>query len=261
MLLAIDIGNTNIVLGLFQDGDLAAHWRISSSTSRTSDECWLVLTQLMDQHDLSISDIEGVIICSVVPNITPAFTRMAEEKLRTEAIIITADLDFGLINRYSDPHAVGADRLVNAVAGYARYGGPLIIIDFGTATTFDVVSKNKEYLGGIIAPGVESSAMVLHRNAARLPKVEMKFPDLLIGNSTESSIQSGIMYGTVEMIDGMVQRIMEELGPDTRTVATGGLANVIVPYCRTVHDFNPMLTLDGLNMIYEKIKKGVIRTE
>lgn len=253
MLLAIDIGNTNIVIGVYENDILHSHWRISSNTSRTGDECWLILTQLLSQFNLSLSAIDGVIIASVVPNATPSFSRMAEERLNINPIIVTSDLDFGLVNKYSDPQAVGADRLVNAIAGYTRYGAPLIIIDFGTATTFDVVSKNKEYLGGIIAPGVESSAMVLHRNAARLPKVEMKFPERLIGNSTETSIQSGIMYGTVEMIDGMVLRIQDELGEQAKTVATGGLADIIVPYCKTVHDSDPMLTLDGLNIIYKKL--------
>jgi len=255
MLLAIDIGNTNIVIGTFKADKIQSHWRISSSTSRTSDECWLIMAQLFYQSNILVSDIKGVIISSVVPNITPAFIKMAEEKFALDPVLVTSELDFGLVNKYSDPKAVGADRLVNAIAGYTRYGGPLILIDFGTATTFDVVSENKEYLGGIIAPGVESSAMVLHRNAARLPKVAMKFPNRLIGNSTETSIQAGIMFGTVEMIDGMVRRIIAEMGQDTKTVATGGLASLIIPYCSMVHDADPMLTLEGLNIIYSMIQK------
>jgi len=253
MLLTIDIGNTNIVLGIYDNKDLKSHWRLSSLTTRTNDECWIMMTTLLQQAEIKPSRISGVIISSVVPNLTPAFIRMCENNLGIDPVIVTGDLDFGLKCLYEDPRAVGADRLVNAVAGYHLFKGPLILVDFGTATTFDVVSENFEYLGGIIAPGIESSASLLHRIAARLPKVEMKFPDELIGRTTETSIQSGLMYGTVEMIDGMIKRLKSELGSDTKTAATGGLANVIIPYCNTISRIEPLLTLLGLRLIYEHV--------
>lgn len=253
MLLTVDIGNTNIVLGIYDEKKLKANWRLSSITTRTSDECWIMLTTLLNQAHINPSEIKGLILSSVVPNITPAFTRMSKTTLGLEPIIVSGELDFGLKCLYENPSAVGADRLVNAVAGYHKFGGPLIIVDFGTATTFDVISENYEYLGGIIAPGIESSASLLHRIAARLPKVEMKFPDELIGRTTEASIQSGLMYGTVEMIDGMINRLKKELGPDTKTTATGGLANLIIPYCKTISHVESLLTLEGLRLIYETL--------
>jgi type III pantothenate kinase len=253
MLLTIDIGNTNIVLGIYDKKDLKSHWRLSSLTTRTNDECWIMMTTLLQQAEIKPTMISGVIISSVVPNITPAFIRMSEINLNIDPVIVTGDLDFGLKCLYDDPRAVGADRLVNAVAGYHLFKGPLILVDFGTATTFDIVSENFEYLGGIIAPGIESSASLLHRVAARLPKVEMKFPNELIGRNTEASIQSGLMYGTVEMIDGMINRLKSELGSHTKTAATGGLANVVIPYCNTISRIEPLLTLVGLRLIYERV--------
>ena len=253
MLLAVDIGNTNIVIGIYEGITLKTHWRLSSVITRTSDECWILLNMLLNESNIHFSKIDGAIISSVVPNITPAFFRMFKRKLKIDAIIVDADLDIGLKILYHDPKAVGADRIVNAVAGYFLLGGPLILVDFGTATTFDVVSEKCEYLGGIITLGVESSASILHRFAARLPKVEMKFPDELIGRTTETSIQSGLMFGTVELIDGMITRIQQELGKPAKTVATGGLANLIIPYSKTISRIEPFLTLEGLRLIYEKI--------
>lgn len=253
MLLAIDIGNTNIVIGIYDITKLKIHWRLSSSITRTSDECWILLNMLLNEGKIGFSKITGAIISSVVPNITPAFIKMLEQNLEINPVVVDADLDIGLKILYHDPHAVGADRIVNSVAAYKLLGGPVIILDFGTATTFDVVSENYEYLGGIIVPGVETSASVLHRYAARLPKVEMKFPDELIGRTTESSIQSGLMFGTVELIDGLISRIQAELGKPANTVATGGLANLIIPHSKTITRVEPFLTLEGLRLIYEKI--------
>jgi type III pantothenate kinase len=251
MLLTLDIGNTNIVIGIFDGEKLRKHWRLSSTISRTSDECWILLNMLLSDCPGVIKKIEDVIISSVVPNITPAFIRAFGEHLNISPIIVDSDLDTGLKILYHDPKAVGADRIVNAIAGYSLLGGPCVIVDFGTTTTFDVVSANYEYLGGVIAPGIETSANLLHRIAARLPKVEMKFPENYIGQTTENSIQSGLMYGTVELIDGMINRISTELGSEVKTVATGGLANVIIPYCERISRIEPMLTLEGLRLIYQ----------
>ncbi|MBN2012701.1 type III pantothenate kinase [candidate division KSB1 bacterium] len=253
MLLTIDVGNTNIVIGVYDKDELKKHWRLSSTVTRTSDECWILLTTLLQNSSNMIEKIDGVIIASVVPNITPAFVRTIQDNLKIAPIVVDSNLDIGLINLYQDPSAVGADRLVNAVAGYTMYGGPCIIVDFGTATTFDVVTENYEYLGGVIAPGIETSANVLHRIAARLPKVEMKFPPSFIGRTTETSMQSGLMFGAVELVDGMIHRIEEELGSHAHKVATGGLANLIIPYSKTISRIEPMLTLIGLRLIYEKV--------
>jgi len=254
MLLAIDIGNTNIVIGIYQQKELKVHWRLSSAITRTSDECWIILNMLLHECNMLVSDIDGAIISSVVPNLTPGFIRMFAKHFKLEPIIVEGDLDIGLKILYHDSKAVGADRIVNSVAGFHLLGGPIVIVDFGTATTFDVVSENYEYIGGIIAPGVESSASVLHRFAARLPKVEMKFPQELIGRSTETSIQSGLMFGTVEMVDGMIHRLQKEFTKSIQTVATGGLANLIIPHCSTINRVEPFLTLDGLRMIYDIVK-------
>ncbi len=253
MLLTVDIGNTNIVIGIYDGERLKKHWRLSSTTTRTSDECWMLLTMLLGDCKGITENIDGVIISSVVPNITPAFVRAFQDHLQIDPIIVDSDLDVGLKNLYHDPAAVGADRIVNAVAGFHLLGGPCIIVDFGTATTFDVVTADYEYLGGIIAPGIETSANVLHRIAARLPKVEMKFPSASIGRTTETSIQAGLMYGTVEMIDGIIRRIEDELQVTTRKVATGGLANIVIPYTKTIHRVEPFLTLNGLRLIFDLV--------
>jgi type III pantothenate kinase len=255
MLLAIDIGNTNIVIGIYCKNELKIHWRLYSKITRTSDESYILLNMLLRESKIHIADIEGAVISSVVPNVTPAFTRMFEQYTSIAPIIVDSDLDLGIKILYKDPKAVGADRIVNAVAGFERYGGPLIIVDFGTATTFDVITENNEYLGGIIVPGVETSASVLHRYAARLPKVELKFPDRLIGNTTESSIQSGLMFGTVELIDGLIRRIQKEMQKTVKIVATGGLASLIIPHSQTITQIEPFLTLEGLRIIYEKVTR------
>lgn len=253
MLLAIDIGNTHIVIGIFDKQELKIHWRLMSKITRTSDESWILLNMLLRESEIKFDQIKGAIISSVVPDVTPAFARMLAEHSRIQPIIVDSGLNIGLKILYEDPRAVGADRIVNSVAGYQKYGGPIIIVDFGTATTFDIVTENYEYLGGIIVPGVETSASLLHRFAARLPQVEMKFPKELIGRNTEASIQSGLMFGTVELIDGLINRIETEFGKQMQKVATGGLANLIIPKSKTINLIEPFLTLDGLRIIYEEV--------
>ncbi len=253
MFIAIDIGNTNVVIGIYRNSELIAHWRLSSQTARTSDECWILLSSLLKSNSIEMDQVQGGIISSVVPNLTATFMQVLEDYFQHNPIIVSSELKIDLKILYEDPRAVGADRICNAVAGFHRYGGPLVILDFGTATTFDVVSINNEYLGGIIAPGIELTAAVLHQRAARLPKVELKFPASVIGTTTESSIQAGLMFGTVELINGLITRIEGQLGTPVKTVATGGLAKVVVPYANKIVPVEPFLTLEGLRLIYEQV--------
>lgn len=253
MLLTIDIGNTNVVIGIYDQERLVAHWRMSSLYARTGDECWILLSSLFYSHSIAIEAIKGGVISSVVPNLTPSFQQILEDYFHVDPVIVNSDLKLDLKILYENPSAVGADRICNAVAGFQKFGGPLVILDFGTATTFDVVTKDNEYMGGIIAPGIEMSASVLHQRAARLPKVGLKFPTSVVGRTTESSIQSGLMYGTVELINGLISRIETELGTPFETVATGGLASVVAPYTDKIKTIEPFLTLDGLRLIYEQV--------
>jgi len=255
MLLTIDIGNTQIAAGVYEKEFLKMHWRLSSSRERTEDETWVLLQSLCATQGFDIRQVTGVAISSVVPDMTQVFEKMAQKYLHLDAVTVTHELDLGIRILYQSPANVGADRLCNAVGGIAKYGTPLIIVDLGTATTFDVITADAEYLGGIIAPGIETSAMLLHQRAARLPRVELKFPASAVGRSTETSIQSGLMYGSVEMIDGMIDRISRELGRAVTSVATGGLARVIILQLRRVKEYDAFLTLDGLRLIYERNRK------
>ncbi len=253
MLLAIDIGNTQIAAGLFKSDNLVAHWRVASSIERTEDETWIVMQAIASANGFNITDTNGVAISSVVPDITHTFEKMAVKYLACDPIVVDSNLNLGIDILYENPSSVGADRLCNAVAGFNKYSGPLIIVDFGTATTFDVVSHKGEYLGGIIAPGIEMSSMILHRRAAKLPRVYLTFPDKIIGRSTEKSIQSGLMYGAVEMVEGFTQRIVQELGHPTTNIATGGLARLILGELRTNFHLDTDLTLEGLSIIYNRV--------
>ena len=252
MLLAIDIGNTHTVLGVFDGTRLVADWRIASLTHRTADENWLTIRSFCLEAGLALPRITAAGISSVVPDLTDVFEAMARKFLTVEPVTVSAALDLGLTIHYRDPGAVGADRLCNAVAGFAKYGGPLIIIDFGTATTFDVISKTGDYLGGVITLGLESAAAELHRRAARLPKIELRFPRTLIGRDTVTSMQAGIMYGTVDAVEGTVRRIREELGEPARVIATGGLSAVVAEHTAVIEALEPSLVLDGIRLICER---------
>lgn len=249
MLLAIDIGNTQIAAGLFEKNKLVAHWRLSSNSDRTEDETWILMSSICAAHGYEITQTDGVAISSVVPGMTPTFEKMTVKYLKFSPLVVSQEIDLGIDILYDNPASVGADRLVNAVAGYEKYGGPLVIVDLGTATTFDVITKNGEYLGGIIAPGIEMSANILHQRAAKLPLVELKFPKNVIGRSTEASMQSGIMYGAVEMVDGMISRIQAEIDGDVKVIATGGLARLLLNKLDSIKVIEPFLTLRGLNII------------
>lgn len=258
MLLAFDIGNTNIVIGLFQEDTLASHWRITSDRQKTYDEYGLLLDQLFQSCGLKRSDVDDVIISSVVPNLTDVFRTMCERYFQTAPLVVGNGLKTGMSIRYDNPKEIGADRIVNAVAAIEQYGAPLIILDFGTATTFCVVNDKKEYLGGAIAPGIGISLNALVEKTAQLPKVEMTVPDKVIGKTTVSAIQSGLLYGYCGLVDGMVHRIAAELGyaeQDIIVVATGGLAEVIHAHSETIHQVDQMLTLKGLLTIYKRNEK------
>ncbi|MEK9136853.1 MAG: type III pantothenate kinase [Bacteroidota bacterium] len=256
MLLAIDIGNTHTVIGVYKGDKLVADWRMASSATRTADETWLTIKNFCVDADVSPALLTGVGISSVVPNLTDIFEAIARKYIRVEPIMVGTHLDLGIKVLYQDPSAVGTDRLCNAVAGFKKYGGPLIIIDFGTATTFDVVDRNGDYLGGVIALGLESAAAELHRRAAKLPKVELHFPEKVIGTDTVSSMQAGVMFGAVDAVEGMVRRIRAELGTTAKIIATGGLSTVVAKHTNVIEACEPSLVLDGVRLIYERVKGG-----
>jgi len=256
MLLAIDIGNTHTVIGVYGGEKLLTDWRIASSGTKTADETWLTIKNFCVDADISPALLTGVGISSVVPNLTDIFETIARKYIKVEPVIVDGHLDLGFKIHYKDVSAVGADRLCNAIAGYKKYGGPLIIIDFGTATTFDVVAKNGDYLGGVIALGLESTAGELHRRAAKLPKIELHFPEKVIGTDTVSSMQAGVMFGGVDAVEGIVKRIQQELGSKAKVIATGGLSTIIAKHTSVIEVCEPSLVLNGVRLIWERVKQG-----
>ncbi len=258
MLLAIDIGNTHTVYGVYEGTTLLADWRVTSFVHRTEDEVGSCLRQFLRDAAIDSPSINEIGISSVVPNLTDIYSSMAQKYFKLEPTIIDSSLDLGITIQYRDPSAVGADRLCNAVAGYAKYGGPLIIIDFGTATTYDVVARNGDYLGGVIAPGVETSAADLHRRAAKLPKVELHFPDEIVGRDTVSSMQAGILYGAIDAMEGMIKRLQAEMkrreGTNARVIATGGFSRFLAKHSKTIDACEPSLVLEGIRLICERLK-------
>jgi type III pantothenate kinase len=257
MLLVIDVGNTETVLGVFDGGGtLSAHWRLSSTIHRTADECRIMLKMWAGEKGLSFADIGGVVISSVVPMLTGIFVDMVNKTFSIEPLIVSWETDTGLDIQIESPNTLGADRICNAVAGMARFGGPLVVVDFGTATTFDVVGENGAYLGGAIVLGLKTAAIELHRVAAMLPKVELVFPAHVIERNTETCMRSGIMWGTVAMIDGMIDKIMEEARwKSARIVGTGGLAAVIKQKSKRIECVEPFLTLEGMRLIHDRVAK------
>ena len=252
MLLAIDIGNTHTVIGVFEGKRLVRDWRLVSANHRTVDESWLTIRSFCSDAGIDPAAITAVGIASVVSDLTGIFESLARKYFHCDPVTVNASIDLGFRVMYKDPMAVGADRLCNAAAGYARYGGPLIIIDFGTATTYDVVAANGDYLGGVIALGLESTAAELHRRTAKLPKIELRFPPGIIGTETVSSMQAGVMFGTVDAVEGIVERIRKELGTPARVIATGGLASLIAGRIAVIEAVEPFLVLDGIRMIVDR---------
>lgn len=256
MLLVIDIGNTQIAAGIYVGQELRAHWRLSSNRERTEDEIWILMQAIASAQGHDITRMDGVAISSVVPDMTAQFEKMITRYTHCTPVVVSSALDLGFGIRVPIPTQIGADRLCDVAGGIVKYGAPLIIVDFGTATTFDVISPDCHYLGGLIAPGIETSAAILHQRTAQLPRVNLRFPASAIGDTTETNIQSGLMFGTVAMIDGMVERISGELGQPVNTVATGGLARVILSELKHVHQLDEHLTLDGLRILYERNRQA-----
>jgi type III pantothenate kinase len=252
MLLAIDIGNTHTVIGVFEGKRLVRDWRLVSANHRTVDESWLTIRSFCSDAGIDPAAITAVGIASVVSDLTGIFESLARKYFHCDPVTVNASLDLGFRVLYKDPMTVGADRLCNAVAGYARYGGPLVIIDFGTATTYDVVAANGDYLGGVIALGLETTAAELHRRTAKLPKIELRFPPRIIGTETVSSMQAGVMFGTVDAVEGIIARIRKELGTPARVIATGGLASLIAGRIAVIEAVEPSLVLDGIRMIVDR---------
>ena len=252
MLLAIDVGNTNIVFGLFDGEKIVHQFRAESSRGRTSDEYAVVVRQLLAMQGVKPEDVHAVIIASVVPALTEPMLALVRRAFGKEALVVGPGIKSGMAILYENPREVGADRIVNAVAAYERFKGPLIVVDFGTATTFDCVSAKGEYLGGVIAPGIQISADALFARAAKLPRVEIAKPPKVVGRNTQHSMQSGIVFGYVALVDGLVDRLVEELGGTHTVVATGGLAPLIAPMSRTIKHVEEELTLVGLRILYER---------
>lgn len=252
MLLAIDIGNSNIVWGLFEDRTLKGHWRLATDASKTADEYGLLFRGLLETEGFQASQITGAILSSVVPSLMHTFVEMVESYVHHLPLVVSADLDLGLKLAYPNPQEIGSDRLVNAAAAYARYRSSLIIVDFGTATTFCAVTEAGEYIGGAIAPGLGIAADALYSRTAKLPKIDLARPKTVIGQDTVASMQSGLIFGYAGLVDELVNRMERELGQPAKVVATGGLAALIAPESRTIQALLPDLTLEGLELIYRR---------
>jgi type III pantothenate kinase len=255
MLLVVDVGNTQTHFGLFRDGEttVAEHWRFATVRDSTGDELGAALQNLLGLRGLGFGDVDDSIVSTTVPQLSEQWTLMARHYLRAPMLVVGPTIKTGMPIRYDNPHEVGADRLANAVAAYERVHDTCVVVDFGTAITYDVVSAAGEYLGGIITPGAEISIDALYDRAAKLPKVELAKPRTLIGKNTVDAIRSGIVYGFAGQVEGIVRRLRAELGPTTYVIATGGLAGVLTPFIReTIDEVDDLLTLSGLRLIYER---------
>ena len=255
MLLAVDVGNTQTHFGVFREGEdrLAEHWRFATVRQSTSDELGAALSNLLALRGMSFEDVRHSIVSSTVPELSEQWMQMSERYLRERVLVVGPEIRTGMPIRTDNPREVGADRLVNAVAAFERVRDACVVVDFGTAITYDAVSAEGEYLGGIITPGAEISIEALYERAAKLPKVEMAEPRALIGKSTVEAIRSGIAFGYAGQVEGIVRRLRVELGPDTTVIATGGLAQVVVPFIReTIDEVDDLLTLTGLRLIWER---------
>jgi type III pantothenate kinase len=251
MLLTIDIGNTNITLGLYRGKELGSRWRLATAYDHMPDEYGLQLLGLLEHAGHSPGDITGICMASVVPPITSKLIEACKRYLNLEPLVVDAGVKTGVRVRYEDPRAVGADRIVDAVAVVHLYGTPACVVDFGTATTFDAIAKNGDYLGGAIAPGISIAAEALFQRTAKLPRVDLQKPPTVIGRNTVHSMQSGLLYGYVGLVEGMVARFKEELGADMRVIATGGLADIVAKETDVIQLVAPWLTLDGLQMVWD----------
>jgi type III pantothenate kinase len=251
MLLAIDVGNTQTHVGVFEGESLSEHWRFATDARATEDELAVRVTNLLRLRELGLADVDGSVLSSVVPQLSREYEGMCSSYLDGACLAVGPGIKTGVSIRMDNPRELGADRLVNAVAAYDRVGAACAVVDFGTAITFDAISAEGEYLGGVIGPGIEISMEALTERAAKLPKVDLVAPESVIGKTTQASIQSGIVFGFAGAIDAIARRIADELGEETEFIATGGLASSIAPFCETIDVVDDLLTLTGLRLIWE----------
>ncbi len=252
MILVIDVGNTNIVLGVYDNDELKYHWRIATSRDKTEDEFGMVIKDLFSHVELQLSNVTGIIISSVVPPIMFSLEQMCKKYFGIKPMVIGPGMKTGLNIKYDNPKEVGADRIVNAVSAIHEYGSPLIIVDFGTATTYCFINEDKQYMGGAIAPGIGISTEALYTRASKLPRIEITKPSQVVGKNTVHAMQAGIFYGYVGQVDGIVSRMKEQSKEEPKVIATGGLATLIAKESKTIDVVDPFLTLRGLQMIYHK---------
>lgn len=252
MLLTIDVGNTQTHIGAFRGESMAEHWRFATDGEDTADELAVRVSSLLHLRGMTLDSISATAVSSVVPRLSTEYQRMAPEYLGHDCLMVAPGIRTGMPVLLDNPHELGADRLVNAVAAYERVKGPCAVVDFGTAITIDAISAHGEYLGGVIAPGVQISMEALSERAARLPKVDFTAPEGVIGKTTQASLQAGMVYGFAGSIDSISARVREELGQETRFIATGGMAATIVPYCASIDEIDELLTLTGLHLIHSR---------
>ena len=252
MLLAVDVGNTQTHVGAFEGDELVGDWRFATRGDSTADELALALVGSLELRGLEPSALEGAIVSTVVPRLGPEYERLCERHLETPNLLVGPNVRTGMPILIDNPHELGSDRLVNAVAAYERVGGPCLSVDFGTSINLDAVSADGEYLGGVIGPGIEISIEALAGRAAKLPRIQITEPEMAIGRNTQAALQSGFVYGFAGMVDGIVRRVLAELGGSAAVIATGGMATGIAPLCETVGEVDPFLTLTGLRLIHER---------
>ena len=252
MLLAVDIGNTNIAVGVFNEKELVKHWKIKSDSDKTCDEYKVLLLDLFGLGGVHVTNVDNIIISSVVPPLTPVFQSLSHALFQVKPLVVGPGLKTGLPILYENPSEVGADRVVASLAAFTKYGGPCVVVDFGTATTFDAVSEKGEYLGGAIAPGIQIAAESLYLRTAKLPRIEILKPKQAVGRTTVASMQSGLYYGSIGLVAKIIEKIKCEIGSQAEVIATGGFAALIAPEIEAISHFDPILVLEGLRIIFEK---------